>query len=60
MAVHQVIDVVSVRDRFMTAARAVNVGLIMAGAVVVRRTFVGIHGRYLNSVVIYMVTVRVM
>lgn len=59
VSIHQVIEVIPVRYRLMAAVHAVNVRLVMAGAFVARRAFLGIRRAYLDAVVVHMVAVGV-
>ena len=54
MAIHHVIDVVSVRHGFVAAIRSVNMRLLVSGAIVAWRAFLRISGIHLNPVVLHM------
>ena len=60
MAIHQVIDVISVGDCGVAAVRTVNVRLLMSGAVMVWCAFLGISRGHLNAVILHMIAVRMM
>lgn len=59
VAVDQVVDVVTVRDRFMPASGAVNVARRMARAVVVRRTLIWVCQADLDFVLVHMINMYV-
>ena len=54
-----VIDVVAMRDRFVTAIGAMDMTGLMAAAAVVRGAGVGIAARHLHHVLVDMIVVRV-
>lgn len=58
VAIHKVIDVVPVRHRLVSAFWTVNVALIVSGAVVGWRAFVGIHRVHRNAVVLQVISVE--
>jgi hypothetical protein len=60
MAIHQVINMVAMRHGFVSAVGTVSVGLLMAGAAVVRRAFLRIRRSHLNLMVVHMIAVTVM
>ena len=60
MAIHQVINVVAMRNGFVAAVRTVSVGFLMGCTAVVRRTFVRIRSCHLNVMVVHMIAVSVM
>ncbi|MGF6551781.1 hypothetical protein [Paraburkholderia youngii] len=59
VAIDKVIDVVTVRHRFVTAARPVHVARFVATAVVVRRATIRIFRADFDLVFVYMITMRV-
>lgn len=60
MAMHQVINMVAMRHGFVAAVGTVSVGLLMSGAVVVRRAFFRIRRGYFDLVVVDMIAVSIM
>lgn len=60
MSVHEVVNVISVRDGLVAAVCAVNMVLVMSGAVVSWCAFLGIRRTHLDGVIVDMITVRVM
>jgi len=60
MAIHQVIDVISVGDCGVATVRTVNVRLLMSGAVMVWCALLRISRGYLNAVILHMIAVRMM
>lgn len=60
MAIHQVIDVISVWRRRVATVRTVNVGLVMSGAVMAWCAFLGVNRGYLDAVIVHVVAVRMM
>lgn len=58
--IHQIIHVVTVRHGLMAAAGAVNMARLVSGALVLRRTCVGVLLRNLDHVLIDMIAVRMM
>jgi len=60
MAIHQVINVVAMRNGFVAAVGTVSVGLLIGCTAVDRRTFVRIRSCHLNVMVVHMITVNVM
>jgi hypothetical protein len=60
MTVDDVVDMVAVPDRFVTAVRAVNVTGVMAGTTVLRRALVRVRFGHLQYVPIAVILVRVM
>jgi len=59
VAVHQVIHVVAVRHRFVTAASAVNVLLVVSGASMLGRAGGRVLAVHIQRVLIAMIAVRV-
>lgn len=59
MAVDEIIDMIAVRDRFVAAAWAMDVGSIVPGAAVVGCATVRVLVAHLNAVFIHMTGVRV-
>lgn len=59
MAVDEVVDMIAVRDRFVAAARTVNVSGIMPGAAMVRRATIRVLVAHLNAMFVNMTGVRV-
>jgi hypothetical protein len=60
MAVDQIVDVVAMRHCLVTASRAMLVPGLMPLAAVLRRAAVGVPRRYLDYVLVDVVTVRMM
>ena len=60
MAIHQVIDVISVGYCRVATVRSVHVRLLMSGAVMVRCALLRIDRGYLNAVIVHMIAVRMM
>ena len=60
MTVHEVINVISMGDCFMTTGWPVNMRVLMSGAVVAWCAFLRIHRVHLNAVVVHVTIVRVM
>ncbi len=60
MAIHQVIHVIAMRNRFVAAVRTVSVRLLMRRAGVVRRAFLRVRCRHLDLMVVHMIAVSVM
>lgn len=58
MTIHQIVDVISVRHRFVATAGAVNVVWCMPGATMIRRATVGIFLRYLDRMLVDMIVVH--
>jgi len=58
MTIHEVVDVVAVRDRIMAAAGAMHVRLIVPTAIVVRRAPIGIGRRHFDHMLVHVVTMR--
>ncbi len=58
VAIDEVIDMIPVRHRFVPAARAVDLGGIVAGAG--RGVPVGIRGAHFDDVLVHMIAVRMM
>jgi hypothetical protein len=58
VAIHQIVDVVPMRHRFVSATWAVYVIWRMAATVMVGRTAVRVFCAYLNSVLIDMIAMR--
>lgn len=59
MAVDEVVDMIAVRDRFVAAARTVNVSGIMPGAAMVGRATIRVLVAHLNAMFVNMTSVRV-
>ena len=60
MAIYQVIDVISVGYCRVATIRAVDVRLLMPGAVMVWCAFLRISRGHLNAVIVHMIAVRMM
>ena len=60
MTIHEVVDMVPVRDGFVAAIRPMNVRVFMPGAIVTGRAFLGIRGGHFDPVIVYVVAVVVM
>ena len=60
MAIHQVINMVAMRNGFVAAVGAVGVGLLLGATAVVRRAIIRIRGGHLNVMVVHMIAVNVM
>jgi hypothetical protein len=60
VAVDQIVDVIAVRHRFVSAARPVHVACIMGTAGVAWRTLVRIFRAHLKFVLVYMIAMRMM
>jgi len=60
MAIHQIINVVAMRNGFVAAIGTVSVGLLKGCTAVDRRTFVRIRSCHLNVMVVHMIAVNVM
>jgi hypothetical protein len=60
VAIHEVVDVVPVRDRLMTAARAVVVRLVVRAARVRRRARTGVRAADPDPVLLDSAAIRVM
>lgn len=58
MAVDEIVDMIDVRDRFVAAARAMDVSSIMPGAAMVGRATIRILVAHLNPMLIHMIGVR--
>lgn len=58
MTIHQIVDVISMRHRFVATAGAVNVVWCMPGATMIRRATVGIFLRYLDRMLVDMIVVH--
>jgi hypothetical protein len=58
VAFDEIVDVIPMRHRFMTAPRSVNVARVVAPAA--RRALVRIFGTHFEPVLVYMIAVRVM
>jgi hypothetical protein len=58
VAVDEIVDVIPMRHRFMTASRSVNVTRVVAAAA--RRALVRIFGAHVEPVLVYMIAVRMM
>jgi hypothetical protein len=58
MTVHQIVHMVSMRHCLMTAARSVNVILVVRTAIMVRRASIGIRGRHFQDMLIDMIAVN--
>lgn len=59
MAVDEIIDMIAVWDRFVAAARTMDVGSIVSGAVMVGRATIRILVAHLNPMFIHVTRVRV-
>ncbi|WP_246791357.1 hypothetical protein [Bradyrhizobium commune] len=59
MAVDEIIDMIAVRDRFVAAAGAMDVGSIVSGAVMVGCATVRVLVAHLNAMLVHMTGVRV-
>jgi hypothetical protein len=57
MAIHQVIEVVPMRYYFVAAVHAVNMVLLMPGAVMSWRALLGILRVHFNAMIIHMIAV---
>jgi hypothetical protein len=60
VAVDQIVDVIAVRHRFVSAARPVDMARIMGAAMVARRTLIRICRADLKLVLVYMIAMRMM
>jgi hypothetical protein len=60
VAVDQIVDVIAVRHRFVSAVRPVNMARIMGAAMVARRTLIRIFRTDLKRVLVYMIAMRMM
>jgi hypothetical protein len=58
MPVHQVVDVISMRHSFMAAVCAVNVTLVMSGAIVRGRAFLWIGRTHVDGMIVDVIAVR--
>ena len=58
VAVDEVVDMIAVGHRLMPAAGAVDMGCVVAAAVVCRRALIGVLVRYLDHVLVHVVSVR--
>ena len=58
MAVDEIVDMIAVRNRFVAAARAMNVSCVMSGTAMVWRASVRILVAHFNPVFIHMIGVR--
>lgn len=58
MAVDEIVDMIAVRDRFVAAARTVDVSSVMSGAVMVGRATIRVLVAHLNAMFIDMISVR--
>ncbi len=59
MAVDEIVDMIAMRDRFVAAARAMDVSSIMSGAAMVGRTAIRVLVAHLNAMFIHVTSVRV-
>lgn len=59
MAIDEIVDMIAVRDRFVAAARAVDVSSIMSGAAMVGCATVRVLVAHLNAMFVHMTGVRV-
>jgi hypothetical protein len=57
MPVHKIVHMITVRNRFMATVRSVDMARLMAPTLVFRRTGIGIRRRYLDHMLIHMITV---
>lgn len=55
VSIDEIIDVVAVRDCFVSTARAVHVARLMAGTAVLRRTAIGVAVGYLDDVLVHVI-----
>lgn len=55
----EIVDVVAMRDRLVTAARPMDVTFAMTSALMVRRTLLRVRIRHGNSVIVVVIAVRV-
>jgi hypothetical protein len=60
MAIHQVIDVISMRYCRVATVRTVHVRLLMSDAVMVWGAFLRINRAYLNAVIVHVIAMRMM
>jgi hypothetical protein len=60
VAVDQIVDVIAVRHRFVSAFRPVNMARIMGATMVARRTLIRIFRTDLKRVLVYMIAMRMM
>jgi len=60
VTVDDVIDVIPMRDSFVTATRAMDMSRLMASAGMVRRTSCGVRVVDVQAMLVHMVTMRVM
>jgi hypothetical protein len=60
VAVDQIVDVIAMRHRFVSAARPVNMACIMGAAIVARRTLIRIFRADIKPVLVYMIAMRMM
>jgi hypothetical protein len=58
--VHQVIDMVAVRDGLMAACRTVHMAFLVGSAVVIGRAILGIPSAHVNLVVVHVIAVSMM
>jgi hypothetical protein len=58
VTVDEIIHMVAMRDRFVTAARSMNVSSIMSGAAMVGRATIRIIVAHFNAMFVYMIGVR--
>jgi hypothetical protein len=60
VAVDDIVDMIAVRYRFVSASRPVHMDCIMGAAAVVRRTLIRILRADLEPVLVYMIAMRMM
>ena len=60
VAIDEIVDMVAVRDRLMSASRPVHVTRLVSGATVIRRAAIRVLGRHFNDVLVYVIGMRVM
>lgn len=58
MAVDEIVDMITVRNRFVAAARAMNVSSVMSGAAMVGRATIRILVAHFNPMLVHMIRVR--
>ena len=60
VAIDKIIDVIAMRHRFMSAARAMHVTRLVAAAAVVQRASIGIFRTYLNDMLVNVIAMLMM
>jgi hypothetical protein len=59
VAIDEIVDMVAVRDRLMSASRPVHMTRLVSGATVIRRAAIRNFRRYFNCVLVYVIGMRV-